>query len=69
MTLIQTIYLTLAAVAMVIGMHQTMTVGFGPSYWIFMTAIVFLMLFRYNRAKHRSETPQKPLPKPGQKKR
>ena len=60
MNLAQTIYLTLAAVASVIGIHQSIYYGIGPSYWIFMVSIIFLMLFRYNRAKNRMQPPETP---------
>lgn len=46
MTLKQTIYLALAVVALVIGIHRSMVDGMVASYWILMLAVIFLMLFR-----------------------
>jgi hypothetical protein len=61
-TLKQTIYLSLAAVAVVIGIHRIMVDGqsasiseaIGYNYWIFMLALVFLMLYRYDKKKQKS---------------
>ena len=73
MNLVQTIYLTLAAVFMVIGIHQSFYYGIGPSYWIFMVSISFLFLFRFNRAKAQrkeaAKTPEKPVVKVKSKKK
>jgi hypothetical protein len=75
MNLKQTIYLSLAAVAVVIGIHQSMiraTVAEGVAfnYWLFMGAIVFLMLYRHEaQKKKRQEQEQTKLPHPKQKKR
>jgi hypothetical protein len=60
LNLAQSIYLALAMVFMLIGVHQTIYYGFGPSYWLFMMSIVFLMLLRFNRAKQRIKLPKTP---------
>ncbi|MFC6996601.1 hypothetical protein [Rufibacter roseus] len=49
MSLKQTIYLALAVVALVIGIHRSTIDGIVASYWIFMLAVIFLMLFRMNK--------------------
>lgn len=62
MNLKQTIYLALAAVAIVVGIHRTMVDGetvsisqaIGYNYWIFMISLAFLMLYRYDKKKHNS---------------
>ena len=51
MTLKQTIYMALAVVFLVIGIHQSMVAGILASYWIFMLSVIFLMLFRMNKPK------------------
>ncbi|GAB2543681.1 hypothetical protein [Rufibacter soli] len=51
MTLKQTIYMALAVVCLVIGIHQAMVTGILESYWIFMLSVIFLMLFRMNKPK------------------
>lgn len=61
MTLKQTIYLSLAVVAVVIGTHQVIVANtasvseaIAANYWIFMVAFVFLMLFRRDKKKQKS---------------
>ncbi|WP_207433744.1 hypothetical protein [Sabulibacter ruber] len=51
MNLKQTIYMALAVAFLVIGVHQSIVAGVMESYWIFMLSVIFLMLFRMNRAK------------------
>ncbi|MBC3539534.1 hypothetical protein ACFSC6_18585 [Rufibacter sediminis] len=51
MTLKQTIYMALAVAFLVIGVHQSIVNGVVESYWIIMLSIIFLMLFRMNKAK------------------
>ena len=41
------IWLALAFALFVIGIHQSLTVGFEYSYWIFMLSISLLLLHRY----------------------
>ena len=45
-TLTEIIWLSLAVALFIIGLHQSITVGFMFSYWIFMFAIGFLFAFR-----------------------
>lgn len=45
------IVLTLAAGFFLIGLHQTMGVGFGESYWIFMFSISLLLLYKIIKDK------------------
>jgi hypothetical protein len=59
-TLKQTIYLSLAVVAVVIGIHQivvaevpTVSEAIAANYWLFMLALVFLILLRYDKKKHK----------------
>ena len=79
MKLKETVYLSLAAVAVVIGIHRTMqeesvAEGVALNYWIFMAGIVFLFLYRYEtqkkRAAEQKQEPTKPKPpRPAAKKR
>ncbi|WKK82410.1 hypothetical protein [Marivirga arenosa] len=45
----------LAFALFVIGIHQSLTVGFEYSYWIFMLSISLLLLQRYLRQKKKTE--------------
>jgi len=45
----------LAFAFFVIGIHQSITVGFEYSYWIFMLSISLLLLQRYLKQKNKSE--------------
>jgi hypothetical protein len=45
------ILLGLAFAFFVIGIHQSITVGFEYSYWIFMLSISLLLLHKYLRQK------------------
>jgi len=50
------VWLALAFALFVIGIHQSLTIGFQYSYWIFMLSISLLLLHRY---KNRSEEAKK----------
>ncbi|MFQ3213812.1 MAG: Flp pilus assembly protein TadB [Marivirga sp.] len=41
------LWLAMAFALFVIGIHQSLTVGFEYSYWIFMLSICLLLLHRY----------------------
>jgi 4-hydroxybenzoate polyprenyltransferase len=46
------LWLAMAFALFVIGIHQSLTVGFEYSYWIFMLSICLLLLHRYkNKAE------------------
>ncbi len=45
----------LAFAFFIIGIHQSMTVGFEYSYWIFMLSISLLLLQRYLKQKNKTE--------------
>ncbi|MGJ3235796.1 hypothetical protein [Marivirga sp.] len=49
------IIIGLAFALFVIGIHQSITVGFEYSYWIFMLSISLLLLHRYLKQKNRTE--------------
>ena len=46
MKLAKHIILSLAAAFLIIGIHQTITLGFEVSYWIFMLTISMYLLYR-----------------------
>lgn len=50
--LIDIVIFSFVIVTFVIGIHQTVTVGFMASYWLFMLSIGLLLLIRYRRAKN-----------------
>jgi hypothetical protein len=49
------ILLALAFAFFVIGIHQSITVGFEYSYWIFMLSISLVFLHRYKSQKEGSQ--------------
>ncbi|SMD34918.1 hypothetical protein SAMN04488029_2251 [Reichenbachiella faecimaris] len=49
--LLQIIILTLSAAFFLIGLHQTMTLGFMHSYWIFMLSISLILLYKLKKEK------------------
>lgn len=51
MKLIDTILLSLAVAFLIIGIHQTMTVGFGNAYWAVMLALLLFFLINLRRRK------------------
>jgi hypothetical protein len=51
--LFTTIALSLIIVGLIIGTHQTITVGFQGSYWIFMLTLVIYLVFAYYRDKNK----------------
>jgi hypothetical protein len=53
------IIIGLAFALFIIGIHQSMTVGFEYSYWIFMLSISLLLLHRYLRQKNKTEDSSK----------
>jgi len=46
MKLAKNIVLYLSAAFLIIGIHQTITLGFDVSYWIFMLTISMFLLYR-----------------------
>jgi TM2 domain-containing membrane protein YozV len=72
MNLKETIYLSLAAVAVVIGIHRTMLEesvqeGILYNYWIFMGGIIFLLLYRSEVQKTPPPPREKKKKRPQQK--
>lgn len=53
--------LSLALALIIIGIHQTMTVGIGGSYAIFMFAVGLLFWFQLRRSPQ--QNPEEPKPK------
>jgi hypothetical protein len=53
------IIIGLAFAFFVIGIHQSITVGFEYSYWIFMLSISLLLLQRYLKQKKQQNTDSK----------
>lgn len=67
MSLKETIYLSLAAVAVVVGIHRTMLEaslkeGILYNYWIFMGGIICLLLYRSEVQKKKEVTEETPTP-------
>lgn len=46
MKLVKNIVLSLSAAFLIIGIHQTITLGFEVSYWIFMLTISMYLFYR-----------------------
>lgn len=51
MKLADVIVLSLAVVFIIIGIHQTMTVGFGRAYWAVMLALIFFFIFNLRKKR------------------
>lgn len=51
MKLPDVIILALAVVFMIIGIHQTIVLGFAQAYWAIMLAIVLLILLNFRKNK------------------
>lgn len=62
MKLIDSILLSLSIALFLIGLHQSITVGFAVSYWIFMIVIIFLLILVLRR-RMASKQPEKPKKK------
>ena len=45
MKLVDVIILSLAVAFIIMGVHQTMTVGFGKAYWAIMLASILFFVF------------------------
>jgi membrane protein implicated in regulation of membrane protease activity len=59
--LIDIIVLSLSVVFLIIGIHQTITVGFGQAYWLFMLSIAFLLYQQIRKARKKQEENQPKL--------
>ena len=51
MKLLDVVLLSLAVAFIIIGVHQTINVGFGKAYWAIMLALVFFFLYNLRRRK------------------
>jgi hypothetical protein len=58
MKLSETILFSLSVAFLIIGVHQTFTVGILQSYWIFMLSIALLLIFKFQRNKSVEKQPQ-----------
>jgi len=52
--LINIIQLSVIIVGFIIGVHQSITVGFQESYWIFMLTFVLYLIYAYQKGKKKS---------------
>ena len=57
MKLSETILFSLSVAFLIIGVHQTFTVGILQSYWIFMLSIALLLIFKFQRNKSVEKQP------------
>jgi hypothetical protein len=51
MKLADVLILSLAVVFIIIGIHQTMTIGFGSAYWAIMLATILFFVFNLRKKK------------------
>lgn len=51
MKLTDVILLSLAAFFVIIAIYETMTLGFGQSYWLTMIAMILFFLYLYRKRK------------------
>lgn len=59
--LVDIIVLSLSVVFLIIGIHQTITVGFGQAYWLFMLSIAALLYQQIRKVKKKQEETQPKL--------
>jgi uncharacterized membrane protein YkvI len=59
--LVDIIILALAVVSLIVGIHQTITYGFGAAYWLYMLSIGFLLYHQIRKAKKKQEESQPKL--------
>ena len=59
--LVDIIVLALSAGFLIIGIHQTITVGFGQAYWLFMLSIGFLLYQQIRKVRRKQEDSQPKL--------
>ena len=58
---IDIVILSLSVVALIVAIHQTITNGFGQSYWIYMISIALILYHQVRRAKQKQEENQPKL--------
>lgn len=51
MKLIDILILSLAVAFLIIGIHQTMVLGFDQAYWALMLTLVFFFAFTFRKRK------------------
>lgn len=51
MKLIDVLVLSLAVAFLIIGIHQTMTLGFGKAYWAIMLSVVLYFVYILRKKK------------------
>lgn len=59
--LVDIIVLSLSAVSLIVGIHQTIYYGFGNAYWLFMISIALLLYQQIRKAKKKQEETQPKL--------
>lgn len=47
----EVVVFSLSIVLLIVGVHQTITIGFASAYWIFMLMITFLLLYTFLKGK------------------
>ncbi len=68
MKIFNTVILSLAIGFLIIGIHQSLTVGFEASYWIFMISLSLILWFKIRKNKKAdSSIPDKKKTKKNQK--
>jgi len=51
MKLTDVLVLSLAVAFLIIGIHQTMTLGFGKAYWAIMVALILYFVFNLRKRR------------------
>ncbi len=51
MKLIDVLVLSLAVAFLIIGIHQTMTLGFGKAYWAIMLSLILYFVYNLRKKK------------------
>jgi len=61
----EVILFSLSIVLLIVGVHQTMTLGFAKAYWLFMLMFTFLLLYTYLKGQRSIKAKEKaPKKKP-----
>lgn len=69
MKVLQSVFFYLTIGLLIVGVHQTFTVGFYESYWLFMMSLVSFFLFNFIKKKQEAQQQASDKPTPKGKKR
>lgn len=62
MTAVQSILLSLSLGLLIVGAHQTFTVGFFESYWLFMLSLILLFFYSWLKKGNKEDDKEEKKP-------